>query len=108
MPITRTPMRKPRWLPPSRAQRPSNEEKSMLCVLKRGFAAVGLSCLFALAAFAADSNVVGMVLDLQGPAQVTQNGSTGRLQLLTNLTPQARLQLPAGSKASLTIYATRS
>jgi hypothetical protein len=80
----------------------------MLCILKRGFAAAGLSCLFALTAFAADSNVVGMVLDLQGPAQVTQNGMTGRLQLLTNLTPQARLQLPAGSKASLTIYATRS
>jgi hypothetical protein len=90
-----------------RILRPSNEEKIMLCILKKGLTAC-LSCLFALTAFAADSNVVGMVLDLQGPAQVTQNGTTGRLQLLTNLTPQARLQLPAGSKASLTIYAARS
>jgi hypothetical protein len=80
----------------------------MLSFLKKGFAAACLSGLFALTASAADSNVVGMVLDVQGPAQVTQNGVTGRLQLLANLTPQARLQLPAGSKASLTIYATRS
>lgn len=59
-------------------------------------------------ALAAESNVVGMVLDLQGPAQVTENGATGKLQLLANLMPQTRIQLPAGSRASVTIYATRS
>lgn len=59
-------------------------------------------------AFAAEASVVGMVLDLQGPAQATQNGVTGKLQLLAKLAPRMRIELPAGSKASLTIYATRS
>ena len=59
-------------------------------------------------AFAAESNVVGMVLDLQGPAQVVENGATSKLQLLANLMPQTRIVLPAGSKASVTIYSTRS
>jgi hypothetical protein len=65
----------------------------------------GAACCQALAA---ESNVAGMVLDLQGPAQVAENGTTGKLQLLANLMPQTRITLPAGSKASVTIYATRS
>ncbi|MEO5669311.1 MAG: hypothetical protein ABIR26_01355 [Ramlibacter sp.] len=61
-----------------------------------------------LPAWAAESNVVGMVLDLQGPAQVVENGTAGKLQLLANLMPQTRIILPPGSKASITIYSTRS
>jgi len=62
----------------------------------------------ALAGPARAADPIGMVLDLQGPAQVTQDGATGKLQLLANVTPQMRIELPAGSKASLTLYATRS
>jgi hypothetical protein len=65
-----------------------------------------LAAALALPARAAD--VIGMVLDLQGPAEVTENGVAGKLQLLANLAPQTRIELPAGSKASLTLYATRS
>ena len=52
--------------------------------------------------------MAGMVLDLQGPATVTAGGKTARLELLANVQPQSRIELPAGSKASITIYATRS
>jgi hypothetical protein len=68
--------------------------------------AVCLAGGLVLPARAAD--VIGMVLDLQGPAEVTENGVTGKLQLLANVAPQMRIDLPAGSKASLTLYATRS
>lgn len=66
-------------------------------------------CLALSPALAAPAdNAVGMVLDLQGNAQVTDKGGTGKLQLLAYLKPQTRITLEAGSKASLSLYATRS
>jgi hypothetical protein len=71
-------------------------------------AASCLCTLFPLSA-AAQNGTAGMVLDLQGPpVQVTQGGGTGKLQLLANLTPPARIEVPAGARVSLTVYATRS
>ena len=70
---------------------------------------VALCVLLAMRpAASADAPAVGMVLDLQGTAQVTENGQTGKLLLLARLTPDTRIDLPAGAKASVTLYATRS
>jgi hypothetical protein len=72
--------------------------------------ALAASLWFALCppSFAAGNNVVGMVLDLQGPGQISEGGMTRQLQLLASIGPESRVQLPAGSKASVTIYSTRS
>ena len=59
-------------------------------------------------AASADAPAVGMVLDLQGAVQATENGQTGKLLLLARLTPDTRIDVPAGAKASVTLYATRS
>lgn len=59
-------------------------------------------------ALAADNGVVGMVLDLQGPVQLIDSAGPARLQLLTHLLPGMRLELPAGARASVTVYASRS
>lgn len=68
-----------------------------------------LALSFASLAAAADDNVVGMVLDLQGPVQlIDDGGGSSRLQLLANLTPRKRIELPAGARASLSMYANRS
>jgi hypothetical protein len=80
----------------------------MMSHFRKLLLAAGLWALMAFPAFAVESSVVGMVLDLQGPAQITENGITTKLQLLANLLPQTKIQLPAGSKASVTIYSTRS
>jgi hypothetical protein len=80
----------------------------MMSHFRKLLLAAGLWALVAFPAFAVESSVVGMVLDLQGPAQITENGITTKLQLLANLLPQTKIQLPAGSKASVTIYSTRS
>ena len=71
--------------------------------------AASIAGMLALAQ-AADEPVAGMVLDLQGPAQVTfaAGGGSGKLQLLANVPAQSRIELPAGSRASVTLYATRS
>jgi hypothetical protein len=70
-----------------------------------------LSCLFCLAfhhtSMAADNNV-GMVLDLQGSGQLSDGGKSTKLTLLAYLKPQTQLTLDAGSKASISLYATKS
>lgn len=65
-------------------------------------------CLFLRPALSADAPAVGMVLDLQGGAQLIENGRSSKLQLLARLTPETQLELQAGAKASVTLYATRS
>ena len=61
------------------------------------------------ASFAAgNDDAVGIVLDLQGTGQVTDKGNNSKLQLLTYLKPTMRISLPAGSKASLSLYETHS
>jgi hypothetical protein len=66
-------------------------------------------CLgFQPASFAADGVVAGMVLDLQGTGQLTDGGKPAKLQLLAYLKPQMELSLDAGSKASVSLYATKS
>jgi hypothetical protein len=57
---------------------------------------------------AADNAVVGMVLDLQGTGQLNDNGKVTKLQLLAYLKPQMQLTLDADSKASISLYATKS
>lgn len=59
-------------------------------------------------ALSADAPAVGMVLDLQGSATLTENGRSGKLQLLARLYEDARIELQNGGKASVTLYATRS
>lgn len=59
-------------------------------------------------ALAADPVPVGMVLDLQGGAQLTENGRSGKLQLLARLTPDAQIELAPEARASVTLYSTRS
>src|SRR5436190_1068741 len=68
-----------------------------------------LLCLAAAQAVAAtEQGVVGMVLDLQGAGQLVDKGKAGKLQLLSYVKPQMELRLEPGSKASLSLYATRS
>ena len=70
---------------------------------------IGLLCICTRVAFAAtDDGFVGMVLDLQGSGQLVEKGSVTRLQLLSYVKPQMQLKLDAGSKVSLSLYATRS
>jgi hypothetical protein len=57
---------------------------------------------------AADSAAVGMVLDVQGSVQVTENGRSSPLQLLARLAPDMRIELPAQSRTSITLYSNRS
>lgn len=76
------------------------------------FRCILLACLLFTGAHgviaAPADNAVGMVLDLQGTGQVTDKGVVSKLQLLGYLKPQARIVLDPGSKASLSLYATRS
>ncbi len=57
---------------------------------------------------AVDQGVVGMVLDLQGAGHLLEKGKPAKLQLLSYLKPKMELKLDAGSKVSLSLYATRS
>ena len=59
---------------------------------------------------AADSApaAVGMVLDVQGAVQVVDKGRSAPLQLLARLAPESRIELPAQSRVSLTLYGSRS
>ena len=57
---------------------------------------------------ASDASIAGMVLDVQGGAQLLENGNTGALKLLAYLKPNMQIKLAAGSKASVTLYANRS
>ncbi|MBI1891785.1 MAG: DUF928 domain-containing protein [Burkholderiales bacterium] len=70
---------------------------------------IALMPFLAHTAFAAGADgAVGMVLDLQGSGQIKDSGSVSKLQLLSYLKPQMQVTLDDGSKASLTIYATRT
>ncbi|MBI3730880.1 MAG: DUF928 domain-containing protein [Burkholderiales bacterium] len=51
---------------------------------------------------------LGMVLDVQGNGKMEANGVTSKLQLLAYLQPKMQITLDAGTKASLSLYATRS
>lgn len=51
---------------------------------------------------------LGMVLDVQGNGKMEVNGTTSKLQLLAYLQPKMQITLDAGTKASLSLYATRS
>ena len=59
-------------------------------------------------AYPAEAAAVGMVLDVQGAVQVTDKGRTSPLQLLARLAPETRIELPPQSRASLTLYRSRS
>jgi hypothetical protein len=67
-----------------------------------------LGCALPGAVRAADPPAVGMVLDVQGAVQVIDKGRTSPLQLLARLAPETRLELPAQSRASVTLYGNRS
>lgn len=78
-----------------------------MSILKRFLLAVLLTfCVQAVAA--PGDQAVGMVLDLQGTGRVADKDVVTRLQLLAYLKPQTRIMLDAGSKVSLSLYATRS
>jgi hypothetical protein len=68
--------------------------------------ALGAACI-CKAAGAPEAAPVGMVLDVQGAAEVDEGAGAGALRLLAPLKPHSRIRLPAGSKASLTIYSAR-
>lgn len=73
------------------------------------FFLIGLLSFLSHTAFAAGADgAIGMVLDLQGTGQLKESGSVSKLQLLSYLKPQMQVSLDAGSKASLTLYATRT
>lgn len=77
-------------------------------LLLRAFV-TGLLALVMQAAIAVPSDgAVGMVLDLQGAGQIQDKGEVSKLRLLAYLKPQMRIVLEAGSKASLSLYATRT
>lgn len=59
-------------------------------------------------ASAADPPAVGMVLDVQGAVQVIDKGQVSPLQLLARLAADTRIELPPQSRASLTLYGSRS
>ena len=59
-------------------------------------------------ASSAESAAVGMVLDVQGAVQVMEKGTSSPLQLLARLAPETRIELPPQSRASLTLYSSRS
>lgn len=80
----------------------------MNSVLKAACLAASVAWMLGRPLLASTPIVVGMVLDVQGPVTVSENGSTTKLQLLAKLASQSRIRLAADSKASLTIYATRS
>jgi hypothetical protein len=65
---------------------------------------VGLPCLAA----AEDNNTAGMVLDVQGSAQLIDDGASAPLQLLAYLKAGEKIRLAAGGKASLSLYANRT
>jgi hypothetical protein len=72
---------------------------SLFCLLCSGMHA---------AAASPSSDAVGMVLDVQGPGQISEKGAVGKLQLLAYLRPGMQVSVETGGKASLTLYATRS
>jgi hypothetical protein len=73
------------------------------------YTAALLACVSFCCAAADQGAAAGMVLDLQGAgAQVIEGGAARELRFLARLTPGMRVELPAGSKLSLTLYATRS
>jgi hypothetical protein len=49
----------------------------------------------------------GMVLDLQGPAELSNKGERAGARVLDYLTPGAQLVLPAGSRASVSHYGAK-
>ncbi len=60
-------------------------------------------------ACAAASAKAGLVLDLQGPAEVAhKDAPAGALRLLDYLEPGARLMLPPGSRVSVSHYASKT
>lgn len=70
---------------------------------------VFLLCLGTRVALAAaNDGAVGIVLDLKGSGEVVTGNRTAKLQLLSYLQPQSQIKLAAGSKASVSLYATRS
>lgn len=52
--------------------------------------------------------VLGMVLDVQGSGKMEVNGVSSKLQLLAYLQPKMQITVDAGSRVSLSLYATRS
>lgn len=67
-----------------------------------------LAWTLAAPARATEPPAVGMVLDVQGAVQVLDKGRTSPLQLLARLAPDTRLELPAQSRASVSLYSKRS
>ncbi len=68
-----------------------------------------LFSLFSLLSGAAHADAaLGMVLDVQGSGKMMVNGQATKLQLLAYLQPNMQISLEAGSKVSLSLYATRS
>ncbi|MFZ6720826.1 hypothetical protein [Undibacterium sp. Ji49W] len=51
---------------------------------------------------------LGMVLDVQGNGRMEVNGTSSKLQLLAYLQPKMQITVDAGSRVSLSLYATRS
>jgi hypothetical protein len=78
-----------------------------MSILKKLFVIACLAVMSDIAVAGADG-AIGMVLDLQGSGQIKDGGSTSKLQLLSYLKPQMQVSLDAGSKASLSLYATRT
>ncbi|GAC1599825.1 MAG: hypothetical protein NVS3B2_01440 [Ramlibacter sp.] len=79
-----------------------------MSILDKTLLTLAFVCAAMRPAWCADAPTVGMVLDLQGPATLTENGQSGKLQLLARLTEDARIELQEGARASVTLYATRS
>ena len=80
-----------------------------MTTIRRALALITILCwTLSGPARAADPPVVGMVLDVQGAVLVIDNGRASPLQLLARLVPETRLELPAQSRASVTLYGNRS
>lgn len=71
---------------------------------------VALAACMALASFtnAAGTPRVGMAVDVQGGVTAGRPGKMQRLELLAYLEPGTRVELVAGGRAALSLYATRT
>jgi hypothetical protein len=57
---------------------------------------------------AGPADKAGMVVDVQGTARLVSGGASKKLELLAYVAPGARIEVDAGGRASVSVYAARS
>lgn len=69
---------------------------------------IAVFALLASTAQAAPAGAVGMVLDVQGSGRLQDGAASSKLELLAYVKPGMRIALDDGSRASVSLYATRT